>query len=185
VRYFKLLALALVAFAAGVAAALAVAGWEEGSSQNAERTVAVEESEDVELEITDSGLEPDRVEVRAGVIEFRVQNAGERTHALAFETSDEEVRKTKPIPPGRAETIKIDFRAGDYEMFDPLGENRERGIEGVVRVKSRTRTRTEVERETDTELETETVTEREQRTVTERPEPRTVTETETVTTPRR
>ena len=133
----------------------------------------------------DRFLEPDRVEVRAGVIEFKVTNAGERTHALAFETSDEEVRKTKPIGPGRTETIKIDFRAGSYEMFDPSGENRERGIEGVVKVRSRTRTRTEVERDTDTELETETVTEREQRTVTERVEPETVTETTTVTEPRR
>ena len=185
--WFSLLALLAALGGVGTAVGLSACGGDDKAGDG-EATIAVEESKEVELRLSDSDIDPERVRVRAGVIELIVRNEGDRPHVLAVETPEDEPRKTEQIAPGRSGRLKIDFRAGRYEMFDPLEDYRERGLEGTIVVRPRTRTRTEArtetEREVDTEVETETVTEREQNTVTET-ERRTVTETTTVTEPRR
>lgn len=179
--------LALLAAAIlGASSALALAACGSDDEQGTE-SVAVEEAESVDVRLTDTEIEPDDVNVRAGVIEFVVRNDGDGEHAFAVETSEGGVKETDPIAPGETARLKIDLRPGTYEMYDPIGENRARGLEGKVDVDERktdtvttTDETTATDQETVTETDERTETDTEQRTVTETDE-RTVTETETTT----
>jgi uncharacterized cupredoxin-like copper-binding protein len=177
-------ALLLVAFALGIGAALLVADGDDDDREA--ETVAVEEAETVRLRLTEFDIDPERVRVREGVIEFVARNAGEEDHALAIETSEGEIARTRRIPAGESAALKLDLRPGTYDFYDPLADHAERGMAGRIRVRRRARTVTETQRKERTEVREETeprtVTETEERTVTETDE-RTVTRTQTV--PRR
>ncbi len=125
---------------------------------------ADDESEQVELSVTESDLSPRRVEVRPGDIEFVVKNDGERLHAFAVETPDG-IERTDDIKPGEEARLTVTLSGGRYRMYDPRGDYRVRGVRGTVVVV--------------TSDDTSTVTERtvEERTVEEdTPEPRDVDE---------
>ena len=122
-----------------------------------------DESEEVELSVTERDLSPGRVQVSAGEIEFVVKNDGERRHVFAVETPDG-IERTDEIEPGEEARLTVTLPDGRYRMYDPRGDYRARGVRGTVVV---------------TSDDTATVTERtvEERTVEEEPsEPRDVAE---------
>lgn len=167
----------LAASLLGVAMAMAVTACGDDEVAN------VEEAESIELTLSEFDIEPDGPDVDAGVIELEISNEGDEEHALAIETSDDEIDRTERIPPGESRTLKLDFRPGKYKFYDPLGDNREEGMEGTLTVKRRTETETETDTDTDTETDTVKRTEEDVETVTQPrrtvTEERTVTETET------
>ena len=114
--------------------------------------------EQVKVSVTERDLDPGRVVVNAGKIEFEVRNEGKRVHAFAVNTKDG-VERTETIKPGESGSLTVDLSAGSYRMYDPRGGYRRRGVSGTVVVRSEDRDRDE------------TVTERTvERTVVEEPD---------------
>jgi cupredoxin-like protein len=136
----------------------------------------------VHVRMTEFALSPDRIPVRAGVIEVVAENHGSKPHVLAVQTSDGEVKRTRRLAPGKSASLKIDFRPGRYAAYDPLDDYRGRGMAATIEVAPRTRTVTR------TVTQTKTVT---QPTVVKVPEVRertvihTFTRTVTVASPNR
>ncbi|MDQ3588548.1 MAG: cupredoxin domain-containing protein [Actinomycetota bacterium] len=176
----KRLLLTLLIAAAGAFSAVAIAAC------NDVEDAVVEDAQEVEIRITDTALEPDRVEVSAGVVRFRIDNDGDQTHQLAVETANE-VDESDSIESGSSKTLTVTLPAGEYTMYDPRDDYRERGLEGIVVVRGGPDTieQTVTEEGTDTvieDTETDTVTREDTDTVTRR-DTDTVTRQETVTRP--
>lgn len=167
---------ALVALVGGGLAAVGVSSCGAGGGS----TVPVAEAQEIQVRMTEFALDPARVRVRAGVIQFFARNEGEEDHVLAVETSDGEIRRTRPIKPGRSASLKLDFRPGRYDMYEPQGDYRAKGMSGRILVAPRTRTvvRTVTRAKTVIRPTTVVVTETRERIV-----PRTIIRTETVTQP--
>jgi uncharacterized cupredoxin-like copper-binding protein len=90
----------------------------------------------VDVSLTERDLTPGRVDVRAGEVEFVVENDGERIHEFAVETGDGTIKRTDAINPGETDRITVDLADGKYEMYDPRGGYRSRGVSGTVVVGS-------------------------------------------------
>ena len=161
----KLLTMILLA-AAGVFSAIAI------GACGADDEVTADPDEEVQIRITDTALDPSRVEVAAGTIRFRIDNDSAHTHKLVVETQNGE-EESNDIAAGDSGSLTVELDEGEHAMYDPLENYRERGVNGVVVVSSETetetteRTVTDEDTETVIEEETETVTEQEQQTVTQ------------------
>jgi len=88
----------------------------------------------VNVSLTERDLDPGRVDVDDGKVEFEVKNDGERLHAFAVETSDG-VKRISEIKPGDTENLIVNLPEGSYRMYDPRGSYRERGVRGEVIVR--------------------------------------------------
>jgi len=170
---------AILALGAGVGTATAVSSCGAGRGG---ATVDVAEAQDVHVRMTEFALAPDRVHVRAGVIEVVAENHGSKDHVLAVQTSDGEVVRTRRLAPGKSASVKVDFRPGRYAVYDPLDGYRSRGMAGIIVVAPRTTTvtRTVTETKPVTQPTVVTVPQVRERTII-----RTVTRTVTVMRPRR
>lgn len=110
----------------------------------------------VNVSLTERDLDPGRVDVDDGKVEFEVKNDGERLHAFAVETTDG-VKRITEIKPGDTETLIVNLPEGRYRMYDPRGRYRERGVRGEVivtdddseTVRERTVERTVIDEEPD------------------------------------
>jgi plastocyanin len=95
---------------------------------------AVPEAQTVNVSATDFAFDPPNPRVKAGVVEFRLTNDGQAPHALEVEGPGGEVQ-TRVIQAGQSATLKTELReAGSFEMYCPVGNHREMGMEGEVRV---------------------------------------------------
>ena len=111
--------------ALGVIAALAVVGC-GGDGRDA--------GAPTRLEATEFEFSPAEVTVELGEHEFRIVNGGEVEHALEIHTPGGEV-KTGRVAPGESATVAADLsEAGSYELYCPVGDHRQRGMEGSVTV---------------------------------------------------
>jgi len=116
-----------------------------------------DDARDVQVSVTERDLDPGRVEVPPGEIEFHIRNKGERLHAFAIETPDG-VERTENIEPGKTASLTLDLSEGRYRMYDPRGGYRMRGVSGTVVVTSddaKTVTERTVERTVTEESEVE------------------------------
>ena len=86
----------------------------------------------IPLAETEFRIDPSTVEVdKAGVIEFRVQNAGTVPHALEVEGDDFE-EETDEIAPGEAASLKVELAEGTYELYCPIGDHEAQGMTGEL-----------------------------------------------------
>ena len=91
-------------------------------------------SERVTLTETEFKIDPADVEVdKAGVVEFKVENAGSVTHALEVESADLE-EETEDIEPGQSATLKVELAEGTYELYCPIGNHEDQGMTGELTV---------------------------------------------------
>ena len=91
-------------------------------------------SETITITETEFALEPAEVAVKkAGVVEFEVVNAGEIPHALEIENEELE-EETEQIAPGESATLTVELPAGTYELYCPIGDHEDQGMEGVLHV---------------------------------------------------
>jgi hypothetical protein len=91
-------------------------------------------SETVTITETEFELRPAEVAVdKAGVVEFKVVNAGGIPHALEVENEDLE-EETEEIAPGESATLSVDLPRGTYELYCPIGDHEDQGMTGVLRV---------------------------------------------------
>ncbi|MGH2996790.1 MAG: cupredoxin domain-containing protein [Gaiellaceae bacterium] len=116
--------------AALAAAALLLAGC--GSEE--EPPAAGSSAETFEIVETDFSLEPASVEIEeAGTYTFRAVNRGQAQHALELEGGGVE-EQTKTIGPGESAELTAKLEAGEYELYCPVGDHKDRGMEGTVTV---------------------------------------------------
>jgi uncharacterized cupredoxin-like copper-binding protein len=98
-------------------------------------TTADSGGETVDMSLTDFALNPADPSVNAGTVTFNVANDGQTTHALEVEGPGEEV-ETDDLAPGDSAMLTVDLNEpGTYEMYCPVGNHREMGMEGEVTVK--------------------------------------------------
>ena len=91
-------------------------------------------SETVRITETEFAIAPADVNVpKAGVVEFKVENAGGVPHALEVE-SDELEEETDEIAPGERATLTIDLPTGTYELYCPIGDHEDRGMVATLTV---------------------------------------------------
>ena len=92
-------------------------------------------SDSVKLSETEFKITPADVTVdKAGKVTFEVANDGKFDHSLEVEGPNGEV-ETDTIPPGRSATLEVDLgKAGTYEMYCPIGNHRDMGMEGEISV---------------------------------------------------
>lgn len=115
----KLFALALLALA------LAGCGSDDSStSESARASLQVSE--------TDFKLDPSTLNVdAAGTVTISAVNDGGTEHALEIEGPGVE-EETDTIAPGESAEVTVELQAGRYEMYCPIGNHRELGMEGTI-----------------------------------------------------
>jgi uncharacterized cupredoxin-like copper-binding protein len=94
-------------------------------------------AETVQLSATDFKFTPASPTVaEPGEVTFVVTNDGDTDHALEVEGPDEE-QETDTIAPGDSAELTVDLsEEGSFEMYCPIGNHKEMGMEGEVVVGS-------------------------------------------------
>lgn len=86
--------------------------------------------ETVAVSARDFSFEPADIRVdAAGTYTFRLTNDGDAPHALEIEGGDLE-EETETIDPGGSTELTVDLAEGEYVLYCPVGDHRERGMEG-------------------------------------------------------
>jgi plastocyanin len=115
-----------VALAAGLAAC-GGSSEEEGAEPAGGTTAPV-----VEISATEFALDPSSITVdQAGPVTLRVTSNGSATHALTIEGGGVE-RETGELERGESAELTVDLDAGSYVIYCPIGDHRDRGMEGAI-----------------------------------------------------
>lgn len=117
-----------IAFAAGLLALSGCGGngTEDQSAGGASQTFTIS--------MTDFAFSPASVTIDApGTYTFEATNDGSAEHALEIEGNGVE-EETETVGPGDSSSLTVDLEAGTYEMYCPVGNHRELGMEGTVTV---------------------------------------------------
>ena len=92
----------------------------------------------MELTAKDFTLNPDRIVVSRGQnVDLTMNNEGSARHGLLIKLPDAEVKFSDPVDPGGKRTLsfKAPERAGEYEIYCPMGNHRDRGMTATLVVK--------------------------------------------------
>ncbi len=107
---------------------LPACGGEEGV---ADEDAAPGDGTVVEVSLGEFAIEPSTIEVDPGSYTFRVTNDGGAVHALEIEGPSGEV-ETAELAAGESADLNLDLEDGEYEMYCPVGDHRDRGMEGTI-----------------------------------------------------
>ena len=89
----------------------------------------------IRIEETEFRLEPAEITLdKPGTYVFEAVNSGDTVHALEVEGQGIE-EKTEEIQPGQSAQLKVELKAGTYELYCPVGGHKEEGMEGTLTVK--------------------------------------------------
>jgi len=112
-------------------AALAGCGSDDGDEGAAPATSGGGGGE-INITARDFSFEPDDLKVdTAGTVVFHVTNEGSVEHVLEVEGGDVE-EETKHIKPGDTLDLTVDLVDGNYEIYCPLFDHKEKGMEGEL-----------------------------------------------------
>lgn len=88
----------------------------------------------VEIVLTDFALEPASLSLDPGSYTVTVLNEGDTVHALKVDGPGGE-SDTGQIQPGESAELALDLsEPGEYELTCPVGDHRDRGMEGTLTV---------------------------------------------------
>jgi uncharacterized cupredoxin-like copper-binding protein len=87
----------------------------------------------VDVALSDFVIEPSSLALDPGAYTFHVVNEGATVHALEVEGPTGEV-ETEEIGPGESADLTVDLEEGEYELYCPVGDHRDRGMEGTIAV---------------------------------------------------
>ncbi len=89
----------------------------------------------VDISETDYELNPSDPTVRAGTVSFKVTNDGAVDHNLEVEGPEGEQELEQDLAPGESGTLTVGLsKPGKYEFYCPVGDHRDRGMEGEITV---------------------------------------------------
>ena len=123
--------------AASIFAALASRAAARGLTKRRPDGGATTGGQTVEIRETEFALDPSSVQVdETGTVTFRVTNDGAIAHALEVDGDDFE-EETGTIEPGESAELTVDLsQEGPHELYCPIGDHREQGMEGELVVGS-------------------------------------------------
>ena len=87
----------------------------------------------VDISEVDFALDPSDPTAKAGTVTFNVTNDGQTTHALEVEGNGVE-EETEDLAPGDSAELTVDLEAGSYEIYCPVGNHKDMGMEGELTV---------------------------------------------------
>jgi plastocyanin len=88
----------------------------------------------IEVKETEFELRPAEITLdEPGTYVFRAVNSGQTVHALEVEGEGIE-EETEEIEPGQSAELKVELEAGTYELYCPVGDHAEEGMEGELTV---------------------------------------------------
>jgi uncharacterized cupredoxin-like copper-binding protein len=88
----------------------------------------------VDVALGEFTIEPSAIAVEPGSYTFHVVNEGGTVHALEIEGPSGEV-ETGDLQPGESADLTVDFpEDGHYEIYCPVGDHRDSGMEGSITV---------------------------------------------------
>lgn len=135
--------LSIAALAAAAALGIAACGDDDDASDSGSSGTTEEEaaapagpsSTSVKVVATEFKFTPANPTIaKAGTVTFSVANEGQAPHALEVEGPNGEA-KTGTIEPGKSADLEVDLgKAGTYEWYCPIGNHRDQGMEGEVKV---------------------------------------------------
>jgi uncharacterized cupredoxin-like copper-binding protein len=104
-----------------------------GGDDDDEEAAAPERT--IEIVETDFALDPETVRIDStGTYAFRAVNEGETEHALEIEGQGIE-EETDTIGPGETAEVTVEItEPGEYELYCPVGDHKDRGMEGSLEV---------------------------------------------------
>jgi uncharacterized cupredoxin-like copper-binding protein len=125
-----------------IAALVVVAGGCGGSSSNGDSEGASASSSGtpkrtITVNLSEYKLTPATVNVtESGTYEFKAVNKGSTDHALEIEGNGIE-EETETIGPGETATVTVELdQDGTYEIYCPVGNHKDQGMEGTLVVGS-------------------------------------------------
>ena len=133
-RWIGVAALAVIA-----ALALGACGDDDddgGSDETsaASTTATTGGGESVAISEIDFEIDPSSVDVAAGEVTFDITNDGAAPHSLEVEGNGIE-EGSDTLNPGESTQLTVDLsKAGTYEMYCPIGNHRQMGMEGEITV---------------------------------------------------
>jgi plastocyanin len=87
---------------------------------------------DVNVSLSEYTIDPSAIAVDPGSYTFHVVNDGSTVHALEVEGPNGEV-ETEHLEPGESADLTVDLQGdGEFEMYCPVADHRERGMEGTI-----------------------------------------------------
>ncbi len=105
-------------------------GGEEGTAD--EEAAPSGDATVVEVALSEFAIEPSAIAVEPGSYTFHVVNEGGAVHALEVEGPSGEV-ETAELGPGESADLTVDLaESGEFEMYCPVGDHRDRGMEGTI-----------------------------------------------------
>jgi len=110
------------------------AGGSGTSADTAEQAPAPSKSEKtIDISEVDFKIEPATVQVaKPGTVTFAVSNDGQAPHALEVEGPGGE-QETKELAAGQSAELTMDLsEEGTFEMYCPVGNHRQMGMEGEI-----------------------------------------------------
>jgi len=87
----------------------------------------------VQVTATEFAFDPNEISVEAGEVSFELMNDGSAPHALEIEGNGVE-ESSDTIDGGESTTLDVELDEGTYEIYCPVGDHRERGMEGTLTV---------------------------------------------------
>jgi uncharacterized cupredoxin-like copper-binding protein len=91
--------------------------------------------ETVDISGIDFAFDPANPTVKAGTVTFNLTNDGQAPHNLEVEGPSGEAELEQDLAPGESGQLTVDLsEPGTYEMYCPVGNHREQGMEGEITV---------------------------------------------------
>jgi uncharacterized cupredoxin-like copper-binding protein len=88
----------------------------------------------IQVKETEFELKPAEITLsKPGTYVFKAVNSGDTVHALEVEGEGIE-EETEEIEPGQSAELKVKLKAGTYELYCPVGDHKEKGMEGAVKI---------------------------------------------------
>ena len=89
----------------------------------------------IDVSETEYKIDPKDPTVKAGTVTFKVTNDGQVTHNLEVEGPGEEQELPSDLAPGDSGELTVDLsKPGTYEWYCPVGNHRDLGMEGEIKV---------------------------------------------------
>jgi uncharacterized cupredoxin-like copper-binding protein len=106
-----------------------------GGGENAPSAAKETVVKTIEVKETEFTLKPSEITLEEpGTYVFKAVNSGSTVHALEIEGQDIE-EETEEIQSGQSAELEVKLKAGTYELYCPVDEHKEEGMEGKVIVK--------------------------------------------------
>ena len=117
----------LVILAAGFAAGCGGGdGEEEGSGGGGAPARST-----IQVSGTDFEFHPSNISAEPGEVTIELTNDGKSPHAIEVEGNGVE-EESETIDPGEKTTLTVDLEEGEYEVYCPVGNHKDLGMEGTL-----------------------------------------------------